>query len=1582
MSTTIDSRLVELAFQNGQFEKGVQESLRTIKSLKSGLDFTESRKSLDALASATKNFTLGNISAGVEQISSRFSALGIVGMTMLMNLTNAAIAAGSRIARALMIDPISTGLKEYETQMNAVQTIMANTSSKGTTLDDVNAALKTLNDYSDKTIYNFTEMARNIGTFTAAGVDLDTSVSAIKGIANLAAVSGSSSQQAATGMYQLSQALASGTVRLMDWNSVNAAGMGGQIFKDSLMETARVHGVKVDEMIKKQGSFRESLTEGWLTTEILTETLSKFTGDLTKQQILSMGYTEMQAEEILKLGVLASDAATKVKTMTQLWDTLKEAATSGWAQSWQIVLGDFEEAKTLMTELSDIIGGALLKSSNDRNGLLQGWSDLGGRSRMIDSLRNSFTALRSVLTPITEAFRVFFPPATAQQLYALSAWLTLFTSKLKLTPKAVSELGRVAKGLFAILDIGRMAVLAVAKGFGQLFKSIAPTAGGFLGLVAIVGDYAVKLRNIIRNTQFFTKVINAIGTVIMIVVGTIRSLISALTTGIDSFKKSVQSNGLFGAIAEGFKGFAASLGETFMKIKGLDTAGIATFVDTVKQRFEPLLKMGAVIGGAIGKLFGGLGEIIGKVFEKLGPIFSRAVKIIGGLWMKLIDTILSSIEKIDFSKINFSGLFDGLNTGLLAGLLLTINQFVNKGTGGLSKIDGIFKSLEGLAKSADGFMGQLTTVLDGVRSSLEAWQASLRADILLKIAGAIAILAISLIALSMVDSKKLTMAIGAITVMFADLFGAMAVYEKVSTNGNFLSMGKAVLAMIGISLGLLLMSGAVVKLSEIDPEKLRMGLQTVVILIGVAMAASLILSNNSGKMAVSALGIMAFALSIGFLVAPVKKLAEIDSDKLKTGLLAVGVLLTELAVFMRITDLSGMGVMKSIGIAILAGTLMLMASAVKRFADIDQDKVQKGLLIMGLIFAEMALFAKATMGGTGILTTAISVVIISGAMLVFAEAMKRLGNLEWDQIWKGLTAVGLGLLAIGVGMSLMPPTMMLTALSLVVVSGALLVMAMALKSMSSMTWEEIGKGLATLAGSVLILALGLTAMTTALPGALALVVAAGAILMLVPALKLLAGMSLEQIGLSLLALAGVFVVLGLAGLVLTPVVPTLLLLAGAMALIGVGALAVGAGLLAFAMGLGSLALTGAAGMSALTDIIMSLIGLAPRISEALGEAFIAFFERIAEGAPKLYEAFEILILGFLQTLTNLVPEIVTIALDLITQFLTSISEHLPEIVAKGYEIIIGFLTGVRNNIGQVSTLGYEIITNFINALAFKLPELIQSGFNLMISFIDGLALAIDTNAETLIASAVNLMMSVTLALGTAIITYGGPVVEAMLTVITKVVDAVSSKTEGIIKAGKDFVLGLAKGIADNIRAAIEAALKLGKAVVDTVKKVLAIKSPSRVMIEAGMFVAKGLGNGITKFGFLASDAADGLGNNVIKTIASTLSGISDTLSSTMDFSPTITPVLDLTQVMKSSKNMNKLFGTTTIDTSVTARNAAAVSGKMSSSTSSSTVMTTPTVKPSISLTQNNYSPTGLSRLEIYRQTHNQLSALKTLLGDQ
>lgn len=411
MSQTVDNKVVEMRFDNDQFEKGVATSMSTIDKLKAKLNFQDADKSLSSLSDSAKKVDMSTLANSVQKVGLQFSSLQVIAGTALANITNNAVNTGRKILSALTTNPVKDGMSEYETQMNAVQTILANTQKEGTNVKIVNKYLDELNTYADKTIYNFSEMTRNIGTFTAAGVKLGTSVSSIKGIANLAATSGSNAQQASTAMYQLSQAIAAGKVQLMDWNSVVNAGMGGQVFQDALIRTSEHLKTGAKEAINTYGSFRESLTKGeWLTTQVLTETLDQFATAADTQEeyeaavkkFVDEGYSQEEAEQIATMAKTAGEAATKVKTFSQLIDTCKEALGSGWTTTWRLIFGDFEDARKLWTSVSDVIGGFINKFSDARNKVLD--SALYNNFKSLGERIESVGEATETVTKVTENF--------------------------------------------------------------------------------------------------------------------------------------------------------------------------------------------------------------------------------------------------------------------------------------------------------------------------------------------------------------------------------------------------------------------------------------------------------------------------------------------------------------------------------------------------------------------------------------------------------------------------------------------------------------------------------------------------------------------------------------------------------------------------------------------------------------------------------------------------------------------------------------------------------------------------------------------------------------------------------------------------------------------------------------------------------------------------------------------------------------------------------------------------------------------------------------------------------------------------
>ena len=1297
MSTTVDERVVEMRFDNKQFEQNIQTSLSSLDKLKKSLNLEGAAKGLETVNDAA-NKCSGNMSPlsnAVETVRVRFSALEVMAITALQNITNSALAAGKNLVSAFTIDPIKSGFEEYETQINAVQTILANTSSKGTTLDQVNNALDELNHYADMTIYNFTEMTRNIGTFTAAGVDLDTSVAAIKGIANLAAVSGSNSQQASTAMYQLSQALAAGTVKLQDWNSVVNAGMGGQVFQDALKETAKVHGIAIDEMIKDEGSFRETLSKGWLTSDILTETLAKFTGDLNEDQLRTMGYTDDQIKSIIEMGKTANDAATKVKTFTQLFDTLKEAAQSGWTQSWEIIVGDFEEAKELLTEVSDTFSAVINASADARNKMLQDWKDLGGRTMMIEAVKNVFEGLVSVAKPVREAFNEIFPPMTGKQLAEITERIRDLTAKFKMGEESSKNLKNTFKGVFAVLDIVGQAFKAVAGGIGELIGLFLPAGNGVLSLTGSFGEYLVKLDETVKKTDVFGK---------------------AVSTVVDIVKTAIM---FVKTAGEKVKEFGKTAGEKF------DFPGFELFHSFLERVHDRM----AQIGDGAGKMKSGvivafemMGEALEKCkFLKVMEALWTAVKVIAGGIADAVGTMMGTLaEKL--GDTDFSGVLDVLNSIAVGGIALSISKFLKSVT----------EPLEGL----NGVLEGVTGILDGVRGCFEAYQTNLKAGTLLKIGAAIALLAGSIVAISLIDSDKLSASLGAITVLFANLLGAMAIFNKISSDTGKVS--KACTAMIAMSVAVSILAGALKKVSDLDWGELARGLIGITGLTTIVVASSKAMASGQKQVMKGATSLIIFGAAIKILASACKDLSKLQWDELGRGLTGVGVLFGEIAVFLRVAKFNGKMISTATGIVILAAAMKVLTSACKDFGQMEWSEIGKGLAGIGGLLAELAVFTNLAGNAKHVMSTGVALTAIGAAMKIFASAVKDFAQLQWDELGRGLTAIGGALAEVAIAVNLMPKNMIGIGTGIVIVGGALEIIANCMSKFGGMQWEEIGRGLTVMGGALAELSISLNFMKGTLGGSAALLVASAALAVLAPVLSILGALSWEAIAKGLISIAGAFTIIGVAGAVLTPLVPTILALSGAFALIGVGVLTIGAGLLAAGTGLSALAIgftalatAGAAGataiVAALTVIVTGIASLIPAVLTKVGEGLIAICKVIAAGAPAIGEAVKSVILTLIDVFVSCVPQLADGALQLVVGVLEALVTYTPQIVDLAFKFLIGILEGIASN----------------------LPSLIKAGIDVLMAFFAGIVDAlsgIDTGALLKGIAGIGLLSAIMLAL--------------------------------------------------------------------------------------------------------------------------------------------------------------------------------------------------------------------------------------------
>ena len=1309
MSSTIDNRVVQMEFDNRRFEENVATSISTLDKLKRSLNMDGAAKGFDNINKAVGNVNMNGLGIAVEQVGLKFRAMYSIADQALRNITTRVMNTAERMVKALTIDPVKTGLQEYETKMNAIQTIQANTRGKNT-MEDINAALEELNTYADKTIYNFAQMTNNVGKFTAQGYDVKAATEAVKGLANLAAASGASAEDMARATYQMSQALG-GTIRLMDWNSLRNANMATTELKNTLTALAEVKGIDVQSMINKHGTFEQTLSEGWLTGEMFTEAMNIYSGLYSEAELKAKGFTDKQVANFIDLAKMAESAATEVKTFTQLFDVLKETAQSGWTQTWEILVGDFETSKKMFTALQNHFSDILNSWSNARNELLGGWSDAGGRQELIDSFVNLYDAVVSVITPVKEAFTEFFPPMTVERLLDFTKGIKTFTENLKETVKiggpVSDKIKRIARGVFAVVDILVEFGKAAWNAFADFLGIVAPAGDGILGFGANLGDALVELRNWIKSGDIFGKVLNKVVGVIEFAAGGIKKLGSLFKTGFENLTGSEFS--------------------------------ISAFTDRLKARFQQL-----------GKVFAAIATGVKGVWSVISPILS----VIKDAFMVFASGIGDAFKNL-FAEADFNSLLDLTNAGLLGGVLLALKKFIDmfhsftKDGGGI--ISGVKKFFGDIKESLSGTLG-------AVKESLVSWQNSLKAQTLMTIAKAIAILAAALFVLSLVDSAKLGVALAAVTGLFIDLFGAMAIFQKVIGPKGVMEFGKLSTVMVGVAVAVLILSFAMAKLSQLDWEGLAKGLVGITGAIGILIGGMALLTMVVQKMSVT----------------------KWQTKRMSTM------------------------IFQMIGLAV---AVRILASACEVFSGMSWEGLAKGLTGMAGALVGLGIALKLMPKSSAL--SAVGMVVAAVALLMLAGVMKVIGLLKWEEIGKGLITIAAALGILAGGLHLMSGTG-LGAASLIVASTALVILAGALKLIGLLKWGEIAKGMVAIGGCLVLLGVGLYAMQGAIPGAAALIVASLALAIIAPVLKGLGGMSWGSIVKGLIALAGAFLVMGVAGYVLAPVVGVIVGLAGAFALLGIGCIAIGAGITLIAVGIASLAAAISAGAvtiaKGITVVLASIIQLIPTLATALAEGIIEFLKVLNEGAPVLYETVKTIVVGLVDVLVELVPKIADGLMTLILYLLKLLAENTPAIVDYIFDFIIGLINGIAERLPELIQATVDMFMAFfsgiIDALSGIDTNTLIKGI-IGVGLISGLLMALGALAGLVPAAMVG-VLALGLLVGELSLVIAAIGAFSKLPGLKWLIDSGGDFLMSIGKAIGKFVGGIVGGVAEGITSSLPA----------------------------------------------------------------------------------------------------------------------------------------------------------------------------------
>ena len=1191
MSKTIDEKVVEMRFDNSQFERNVATSMSTIDKLKRSLKFDGISKGIEDISDSANRIDFSGFSNAIDSVQMKFSALEVMAVTALANITNSAVNAGLKLAKSLTIDPISTGWSKYNTKNQSVATMVA----QGYDIETVNSQLERLNWFTDETSYDFTQMVANIAKFTATGKDLDESVTAMEGIANWAALSGQNANTASHAMYQLSQAMGAGVMRLEDYKSIQNVSMDTDEFRQKALDAAVALGTlkknaddtysslvgKANNFTKSQ--FATSLTQGaWFTSDVMMSVFQDYSKavDQIYDYATEKGITASQAikeldGQIDAFSLKGFKAAQEARTFEDAINSARDAVSSGWLNTFELIFGNAERATSTWTDLAEMMFDIFAEPGNNRNELLSQWSELGGQKALIESLMGIVGQLKDMLDILGEAWSNVFPPMTAERLVEITENFRDFVQSISdFIQKHRDNLVSTFQGLFSVLRIIKDAL----KGVWTVVQSIIDNSGSL--------------------------------------VPTLLEFTGSLGEMVTSLSKSIEEGNIFVTIGE---------------------------------------KIGGVLKWLTG-LFSGASPYIKNIFSAIGKGAAFVSKVLS----KLFSNIKGDVPKL-------------INSLSLA----SISVFIGKALSSIEKPLQIFGDIK----------GSIVGVLDGIRDALSSWKTSIDAKSLLNISISIGILAGSLMLISSIESDKLMKSVVAIGALMTELGLFLKLFS--GFGGGIKGLGSIAVAMVGISTSVLILASAMKTLSKI-PE------------------------DDIGR-----------------------------------------------------------------SIAALVGVMAILTATARAFP-------QKKILGVGLAMVNVA----------------VAVVILAGAMKIFQ-------TLQWEDIAKGIVAIG---------------------------------------------------------GSLGVLALFLTAMNDNIKGALALTIVAGSLIILGTALKILSSIPFTNMLVALGALAGTFLVLGLAGAILTPVIPTILGLAGALALVGVAILAfgaglalTGAGLTAIAAGLTALALASTASVNALITVVSAIV--------------TGIIQAILDGITSL-----------VLTIGETLPLIVTTILDLITSILTAIDENGPLIFEKVLSIITGLLEAIANNIQPIVEAGIEIVLGLIRGISEKMDDIAQAGFDLLISFIDGLSKAIDENFTDLLNSVLNL--------------------------ITTIIDSVVEFLTGgavtdFCASGKAVIEGFIKGMGDMIDAVVQKAKDIAKAAVRTVKGWLGINSPSKVFRKIGVYTGEGLALGLEDSENSIANSAIGVGKTAKTAMEKAINGMSDVVNS-IDTQPTIRPILDLSDIESGATRIDKL----------------------------------------------------------------------------
>lgn len=1619
MTNPVDDRIVEMQFNNATFEQKIGETLKSLSQLQKSLDLSNAAKGLSNINVDQAVPNLHNMASAVENISSKFSALGVVAFTTISNITNKVVDAGMRFAKQFTVAPIMDGFREMETKVGSIQTILANTARHGTGLDEVTANLDELNKYSDKTIYNFGEMTKNIGLFTNAGIKVGDATSMIKGFSNAAAASGTTAEGAAGAAYQLSQALSNGAVKLMDWRSLTNVGMGNKNMQQGVLEIAKAMGTLEDTGTKAEdvtAHFNETLEKGWLTTDVMSTYLRTMAGDMDKASLKALGLSDAMADNLLAQQKTAFEAATKVRTFTQLIGTIKESIGSGWAQTIEIFTGGFEGATSLFSAINDAVGGFVGRISDARNAMLKTWADFNGRGTLIEGIVRIFQALGEILNGVKFAFRSLFPAQTASDLLRWTASFSDFSIALKafvdrILPSLVYGFGVV----FSVIRIGVNIVKGITGLFVDLFRALVPeragtNAVGFFGNLAralYTLNVAVINGGITKFFEILSKVLvpvarligNAAGAIIDFffafkysklaepVIGfisravhSVQSLISMLQRGITPVTAFAQAfAGLIGqgavdvilSIVYAFRRFGDAITDVYNIFVKRDFVGaffeedskIVDILFRIRDAFAKLANIVASVNyGDILKstinLFKDLGSAIGDFFSNFGAEkgIEKASKQIGDLNEKA-GLFYKTIGAKDLGGDNVFGFND-------------VGGFEKQSSGLKKFFQTIQDYFSSFIDSIKGLGGNLGDIFHGVKEAFLDFFAG--NDVLgNKKSGFEQLMDVvnaALFASLLITMQRFISSLKDMTKSVSGVFDQLG-----KTLKTFQTKVKAD-ALFKIAAAMVLLAGAVFILSTIDQEALAQSMAAMVggfiALVGVM---KLLDRLKSGSVKVAAVGAALLLISgaLILMATAVKIFATMDVDELMRGLTSATIALAALAASTQLIKGNTPGMIgAAVAVVALSGALIIMAGAVKLFAAFDPKDLAQGLAAASIALLVLSK-AIGQMGWTSILAGP-ALLITAVALVKMAEGIEAFAAIPAGSLAKGLTSIALALGIISHTIGSLPWTFLLVASGFPRFAEGLKVMAEAVEKMGSIPFGTLLKGLGGMSAMLVAIVLAVNAMNGALAGAAALVIVSGALWILADTLIRLGSTDWKKILLGIGSLTVTMLLLAAAGAFLTPF---LLALGAAMLVLGAGFLLFGGGVYLAVKAFTLLASTAGENVDNIIESMQKIAAAIPGIIAIFVENLAVAAEDIVGSSKRISDSIAEIIINALDAVIKVIPKVAEVANKITDAFIQFVSNRLVDFVDMGYAVIQALSDGLLENIGSLTITGVKIMLGFMQAILDRIPDLVTAGINIIVAFAQGIA----RNAYKLIDAGVDIIVAFMAGIAVKAVELANAAGDTLIYFLNGLAEAIRTKAPEIRKAGSNIAFAIIEGVtaglldAGKLREMVDTAKEMANKVVDGFKAIIRPGSPSKTFTELAKTIPQGVALTLDK-DTIAQNSAVRNAERIVSAFADTLAQMPTGLPG-VDDSPVITPVLDLTKVQAASRNLDSLMRVSAITPSVSFDQARSIATATQPSSAEADGQNGSEPKE-VTFIQNNYSPEALTTNQIYRNTKSQIALAK------